>query len=42
MLECSVLTGPLLEKSLSRACVEGFLLARGVVRTLLATGTVLE
>ena len=34
--------GPLLERSLSRVCVGGILLARGVVRTLLATGTVLE
>ena len=34
--------GPLLERTLLRACVGGILPARGVVRTLLATGTVLE
>ena len=34
--------GPLLERSLSRARLGGFLLARGVVRTPLATVTVLE
>ena len=34
--------GPLLERSLSCACMGDILLARGVIRTLLATGTILE